>query len=84
MSGGGSIALGKSVRCIASDYEGIVVARCEYISGVTEYGVRAKSKEGVRPHIEYIEESLLEVIGDGITVAPIIRRAGFYSESPSQ
>jgi len=72
-----NLEFGCNVRDIATGLEGVVVARIEFISGVTEYGIRPKSTDTSRPGVEYVEEPLLEVIDGGITIKPVVKRIGF-------
>lgn len=58
------IQLGSKVVDTITGFEGIAVARCEYIAGYTEYGVRPRAKDGIRPDVCYIEENALVVKED--------------------
>jgi len=59
------IKLGDKVRDMISGYEGIAVARTQFINGCVQYSVSAKLKKGDKPPIEgdpSIDEVSLEVV----------------------
>lgn len=65
------ITLGKQVRDKASGFEGIVTARIEYINGCIQYCVKPRvGADGKPPDSLYLDEEFLEVIGNGIAIAP--------------
>jgi hypothetical protein len=70
------IRLGMKVRDVVTGFEGIVIARCEYLNGCLQYGVAPKQKKGetTMPDSIYIDFQRLEVVGDG--VAPKDSRTG--------
>lgn len=73
------ITLGAHVKDIVTGFEGIAVTRLESLDGGVDIGIRAQSsaKEGTMPKIEYVPEVQLQVIDEGIHVAPVERAIGF-------
>lgn len=73
------VRLGARVKDIVSGFEGIAVARCEHLDGGVNIGVKASISAGdtEMPKAEYIPEVQLQVVDDGIHVAPIERSIGF-------
>ena len=59
--------LGCTLRCKVTGFEGIAVARVQYINGCVQYCVKPKmNDDGKMPSGEYIDIGQLEVIGDAI------------------
>jgi hypothetical protein len=58
------IQLGDKVKDLVTGYEGIVIARTEYLNGCLRYGIqRTKlTKEGVPGAAEWIDEKQLVVV----------------------
>ena len=40
-----TIELGQKVRCQVTGFEGIVIAKCEYLNGCIQFEVQPKSKK---------------------------------------
>jgi hypothetical protein len=64
------IKLGQKVKDLVTGYEGIAVARVEYLNGCVQYCVKPPTTNNTMPAGEYIDHQQLEVVGDGITVEP--------------
>jgi len=63
--------LGEQLKDIVTGFEGIAVARIEYLNGCVQYGIKPKlgeesKKKGDFPESQYIDVEQLERIGDGI------------------
>lgn len=73
------IELGNRVKDITSGFEGIVLARCEYLDGRVTFGVQGQVSAGddKLEGPEYIPESYLQLIDKGIHVAPVTFSIGF-------
>ncbi len=64
--------MGKMVKDKITGYEGIVVARTEWLYGCIRLTVQAKELEkGVPVENRCFDEPQIEVIGDGISVAVV-------------
>lgn len=75
------IELGNRVKDITSGFEGIAIARCEFLDGRVSFGIQAQVSPGddKLEGVEYIPESYLQLIDEGIHVAPITYAIGFKS-----
>lgn len=59
--------LGKKVKDVITDFEGIATSKHIYLTGCNQYGVQPKvDDKGVIPDVRYFDESRLLVTGDGI------------------
>lgn len=59
------IKLGQQVRDVVTGYEGIAVAKVEYINGCVQFAVQPKATDGKLPESNYIDHQRLETIGAG-------------------
>lgn len=60
-----SIQLGDTVRDTITDFQGIVVARIEYLTGCMQFGVAPKAgSDGKVPDTVYFDYTRLEVVAD--------------------
>ena len=56
------IKLGEKVRDTVTGFEGIAVARVEYLNGCIQYAVQARvSDDGKLPAVEYFDHQRLEL-----------------------
>lgn len=63
--------LGTKLECRVSGFKGIAVARCEYLNGCIQYGIKPKvGKNGEEPDAVYVDEGQLKQVGKGITTTP--------------
>lgn len=63
------IKLGLKVKDKVTGFEGVAVARIEYLNGCVQYGVKPKvGKDGKIADIEYIDENQLKIISGGIVI----------------
>lgn len=60
------IGLGLKVREKITGLEGVVVGRCQYITGCDQYGIAAPAKDGRVEGTQWFDEGRLEVIGSGV------------------
>jgi len=58
-----TIELGDKVKCIYSGFEGVAIARTEFINGCVQFSVLPKSKDGKIPEEIGIDEDSLKVVG---------------------
>ncbi|MFA6411569.1 MAG: hypothetical protein WCW53_02660 [Syntrophales bacterium] len=78
------IKLGQKVRDLVTGLVGIAIAKCEFMNGCIQYGVKpSKLKEGTPRDAEYIDVQQLEIIGDGL-IKKIEKKdtGGHYSDVP--
>ena len=60
---------GKKAIDIITEFTGIIVGKCEYIYGCTQYGLAPKiSKDGKRGDIEWFDEGRLKILGGGVKI----------------
>lgn len=72
------IKLGSTVKDVVTEFEGIAVCRLESLDGAVDIGIQAKStKDDKQSPIQYIAEVRLQVIDEGINIAPVKRSIGF-------
>ena len=92
---GAMIELGQKVKDRITGYEGIAIARLEYISGCIQYCVKPNKldEKGKIIEGEYIDVGQLEIVGDGISLSakdwgvPNINEkvnGGIMSDKPSE
>ena len=58
--------IGQLMRCKVTGFEGIAVAKVEYLNGCVQYCLKPKSKDGKMLDGEYIDIQQLEKIGEGL------------------
>jgi hypothetical protein len=68
------ITLGQKVRDQITGFEGIAVAKVEYINGCIQFGIKPKSTDGKMPETVYLDEQTLEVVDAGVAIEA--RRTG--------
>jgi len=74
------VQLGQKVKDKITGFEGIVVARCEYLNGCIQYQVKPKVNEKNESSKEqWIDDQQLEVISDGILIPQNDTGGGFRS-----
>lgn len=75
------IQIGQEVEDIVTGFKGIAGARVEYLNGCIQFYVKGRVQEpGKMPEGEYIDESQLKIIGNGVfkpaKIKPSIRGTG--------
>ena len=63
------IKLGDEVKDLITGYEGIVIARIDYLNGCVQYGVKARVKDAALKEAEYIDKDQLVRLGPGLNKA---------------
>lgn len=59
--------MGKEAQDKITGIKGIIVGKCQYLFGCTQYGIAPKaSKDGKRIDTEWFDEGRIEVIGKGV------------------
>ena len=62
-----NIKLGVKAKDKVTGFEGIVIAKTEWLTGCDQYVLKQKAKEGVLPDDgQWFDEGMLVVIGEGI------------------
>ena len=63
--------LGQRVRSIVTGFAGIVISRCEYLTGCVQYGVKPPvDKDSNDVAVLYHDEGELEFVDSGIAAKP--------------
>lgn len=76
------IKLGNKVKCIITNFQGIVTAKCEYINGCVQYLVKPKiEKDRKYPQGTWIDRAQLKVIPGGISIKKTM--GGSMDDTPS-
>lgn len=66
-----SIPLGSKVKCKVTGFIGIAVTRVEHLNGCVQYGVKPKMRKDEKlPDTEFFDIGQLEIVGDGVKIAP--------------
>ena len=87
------IKLGRKVKDKITGFEGIAIARVEYLTGCTQYCVKPDRLDSNRKMLdgEYIDEGQLEVVGHGINLyaidegpVPDNSNGGYSSDTPEE
>jgi hypothetical protein len=78
------IKLGQKVRDMVTGFEGIAVARIEYLNGCIQYCVKPKSQNGEMPEGQYIDHQQLEVVGNGVDIVPVGATGGIMPDMPKR
>lgn len=86
------IVLGMKIRDKVSGLKGIATARVVYLNGCVQYCLAPKARpDALEINSYYIDESQLEIIGDGIVNElnqkghddkPAVRTGGFAANTP--
>jgi len=64
--------LGSRLRCKVTGWQGIAVARLEYLNGCVQFGIKSQEldKDGKIKDTAYIDSQQLEFVDAGISVQP--------------
>ena len=62
------IKLGQKVRDKVTGFEGIAIAKVEYLNGCVQFCVKPKAVDSKMLEGEYIDDGQLEVVDDGATI----------------
>jgi hypothetical protein len=60
------IKLGQQAKDKITGFEGILVARVEYLFGCNQYGIAPPAKDGKVNDTHYFDEGRIEITGPGI------------------
>ena len=76
------IRMGSKVRDVVTGLEGIVTARCEYLTGCVQFCVVPRSTDGKMPDGSYIDEQRLERIEGGALELENVAAGGPQRDTP--
>lgn len=65
------IQLGKLARDKVTGFEGIIIGRCQYLTGCDQFGLTPPAKDGETKGTQWFDEGRVEVIGDGLSVESV-------------
>ena len=71
------IKLGNRVRCVITGFNGIATAKLEYLDGTIDYAVTPEACDKGYPKSEYISDTRLEKVDNGMELPKARRIAGF-------
>ena len=77
-----SIELGNKVRDLVTGFEGIAIARIEYLNGCVQIALKGPAVDNETKDAHYLDINQLEKIDDGIT--PTIRSKADDDEAPHE
>ena len=63
--------LGKIGRDKVTGFEGVIIGKCEYLTGCNQYGLVPRAIEGKLGDTAWFDEGRIEIIGDGISVVSV-------------
>lgn len=78
------IELGQKARDKVTGLEGILIGRCQYLTGCDQYGLVPPAKDGKIEGVQWFDEGRVEVIGVGVTAAEVTapRNGGPSRDAP--
>ncbi len=86
-----SFELGQRVRSVVTGFTGIVISRCEYLTGCVQYGIKPPvDKDGKDVNAVYHDEGEIELVDNGIAskpdtaAAPLAAPRAFAMGGPSK
>lgn len=63
---------GKLVRDKVTGFEGVVIGRCDYLYGCSQYGIVPKvDKDGKTGEVHWFDAGRIEVVGAGVSVESV-------------
>jgi hypothetical protein len=67
------IELGVQVEDKVTGFSGIIIGRCEYLFGCTQYGICPRvGADGKRGDNEWIDEGRIKVVGPGVLQKDVV------------
>lgn len=80
------IELGKKARDKITGFEGIIIGRCQYLTGCDQYGLVPRAVDGKIEGSQWFDEGRIEVIGEGVTASQVTApsRGGPNRDAPAQ
>jgi len=75
--------LGARARDTVSEFEGMIIARNEWLNGCVQYCLKGKvNDKGEIPEGEWIDEDQIELVRKSAKVTPIKKTGGPQKDSP--
>lgn len=69
------IELGKNAKAKITGFEGVIIGRCQYLTGCDQYGIAPAAKDGEVKISQWFDEGRIEIVGEGVTVADVTVQA---------
>lgn len=65
------IELGKKARDKVTGFEGVIIGRCQYLTGCDQYGLVPPARDGKIEGSQWFDEGRIEVIGEGVSAESV-------------
>lgn len=65
------IKLGQEAKDKITGLQGILIGRCQYLTGCDQYGIVPPAKDGKVSEAAWFDEGRIEIIGKGITAKEV-------------
>jgi hypothetical protein len=65
------INLGQKAKDKITGFEGILIGRCQYLTGCDQYGIAPPAKDGEVKNSQWFDEGRIEVLGKGVTIGEV-------------
>ncbi len=67
------IKLGQKAKDVITGFEGIIIGKCDYLYGCSQYGLVTKlDKDGKKIDVEWFDEGRIRIIGKGVLPKSVI------------
>lgn len=78
------IELGQKARDKVTGFEGILIGRCQYLTGCDQYGLAPPAKDGKIEGTQWFDEGRVEVVGAGVAATEVTapRNGGPNRDAP--
>lgn len=64
---------GKEVKDKVTGFRGIVIGRCDYLFGCSQYGIAPKiGADGKKDEVEWFDEGRIEIVGEGVSPQSVV------------
>ena len=61
------IQLGQKAKDKVTGFEGIIIGRCQYLTGCDQYGLVPPARDGKIESAQWFDEGRIEIVGAGVT-----------------
>jgi hypothetical protein len=78
------IQLGQKAKDKVTGFEGIIIGRCQYLTGCDQYGLVPPARDGKIESAQWFDEGRIEIVGAGVTAAEVTapRNGGPNRDAP--
>jgi hypothetical protein len=66
------ILLGQKAKDKITGFSGILVGRCQYITGCDQYGIAPPAKAGKTESTQWFDEGRIEITGKGVKIKDVL------------